>query len=607
MVVARRDVGALKARTVRTRGLAVLAALAGVGTLGGASARAATINVTTTFDELNSAAPCSLREAISSANLPGGGSVGGCSAGAAGADRITVPAGRYVLSRSSFGDDDANAEGDLDINGDVEIAGAGPSLTIIDGNSSVTSERVLSVLSGDVKLTGLSVRNGDSGNGNSGGGIALFGGNMTLDDVLVNRNVSGGNGGGIMTFGGALIVTDSTVRGNDAVSSGGGIRFEGSLTLTRSALVDNTAGTAGGGAIQGGLQSAQITASTVSGNVAGDAGGGLYLSGLSSTQTIKESEIVGNSAPAGGGGILNNGATLNIVRSTVAANTGGGIFHQSGTLALRNTTVSANAYRDSGGGLFLDGNDAAVTLRNATVTDNVADIDGDDIGEGGGLALLNGASATVYNSVIAGNRDNTAPGGSTVNDCWAVGGIATAWYSLIGDSINCAVTDSVGNLPAGTDPLLGPLADNGGPTLTHALLSGSPLIDAGNPAATGGRACEPTDQRGVPRPAGPVCEIGAYERATCFTKPVDVVGTDGDDNLLGTPYADVVLALGGSDTVLAGNGNDRVCGDSGNDELLGQAGDDRLSGAGGDDTLNGGSGSDTCTGGTGTDTLTSCP
>ena len=197
--------------------------------------------------------------------------------------------------------------------------------------------------------------------------------------------------------------------------------------------------------------------------------------------------------------------------------------------------------------------------------------------------------------------------------------------NIVGDATGCTFgtqsTDRVGSGASPVDPRLGPLADNGGPTMTHALLDGSPAIDAADQAAA-----PPVDQRGAPRNP----DIGAYERVFCLDVPVNVVGTEGDDILGGTAGPDSVLALGGNDeiaigegddTVCAGGGNDRVqaeggkdgvlagsgkdiaAGGGGKDKLWGEGQKDTLRGQGGKDTLRGGGGKDKLVGGGGADIL----
>jgi hypothetical protein len=146
-------------------------------------------------------------------------------------------------------------------------------------------------------------------------------------------------------------------------------------------------------------------------------------------------------------------------------------------------------------------------MTNVTITDNVADNDGDGAGDGGGVAH-DGGSLSFKNTLIAGNTD----AGGQAPDC--SGTVTSQGFNLLGNSTGCTLTPTTGDL-VGTganpiDPLLGPLQNNGGPTLTHALLPGSPAIDA----VTSGCPPPTTDQRGVARPQGAACDIGAYEVAS---------------------------------------------------------------------------------------------
>jgi hypothetical protein len=155
-----------------------------------------------------------------------------------------------------------------------------------------------------------------------------------------------------------------------------------------------------------------------------------------------------------------------------------------------------------GGGLYHKS--GTVTLSNVTITGNTA-------GTGGGLHKELGALISLRNTIIAGNSAADGP------DCFNT--LTSQDYNLIGDTTDCNLTGPTANTLTGRDPMLGPLQDNGGWTETHALLAGSPAIGAGNPAIPGsvGFPCETTDQRGVGRPQGLVCDIGAFELVDTFT------------------------------------------------------------------------------------------
>jgi CSLREA domain-containing protein len=257
-------------------------------------------------------------------------------------------------------------------------------------------------------------------------------------------------------------IRDVTLRNGRvqaAATSGGGIRNRGALTLARSV----------------------VTANRTEGF-----GGGIASSDSDSTLTLSQSTISDNTAAGGGGGIAIDG-----------------------TATLTNVTISGNrSLTDFGGGLYFF-SDTDSTVDNATITGNSAAQRGGGILAEGSPFI--GRTPEIANSILAGNTASSEP------DC--SGSVTSAGYNLVGNGTGCtsfapANHDLEGNPGALLDPRLGPLAGNGGPTPTHALLAGSPALDAGNPAAPGlgGAACEATDQRGAPRPGGARCDIGAFER-----------------------------------------------------------------------------------------------
>jgi CSLREA domain-containing protein len=288
-----------------------------------------------------------------------------------------------------------------------------------------------------------------------------------------------------------------------------------------------------------------------------------------------------------GGGIRNEGA-LNLSNTTVAANEttgsfGGGIANSgTATMSLTNVTLSGNRAESDGGGID-QGIGGLLTLNNVTITGNETDISGDT---GGGGGIFNaGGTINLRNTIIARNRDNTAGPIVKSPDCGGAA-LTSQRHNLIGDRTGCSFMARRGD-KTNVNPRLGPLANNGGSTFTHALLAGSPAIKAG-----GGGV--PTDQRGVPRKAP---DIGAYELARCGRKVVNRVGTSGKDTLAGTSRGDGILGLGGPDTLKGRAGNDGLCGGGGKDKLRGQ---------GGRDTLIGGKGKDRCKGGLGKDREKTC-
>lgn len=295
----------------------------------------------------------------------------------------------------------------------------------------------------------------------------------------------------------------------------------------------------------------------------------------------------GNVGIGDGGGIYAYGP-LTLADSTVSDNVardfGGGIENDFPS-TLTNVTLSGNSAGFSGGGI--DNDEGKATLNNVTVTGNTADSNGDGSGGGGGVA-----GGFVRNTIMAGNSDGSLGLANQSPDC---GGITSQGHNLVGKTTGCTFTAGAGDLLS-VDPVLGPLADNGGPTFTHALLKGSPAIDGAGPGAA------PTDQRGVPRNP----DIGAYEYATCGGKVVNRVGTSGKDTLTGTSAADGILRLDGKDSLKGLAGKDGLCGGKGKDTLKGGKAKDKLIGGKGADKLLGGKGNDSCKGGKGKDTLTSC-
>ena len=231
-----------------------------------------------------------------------------------------------------------------------------------------------------------------------------------------------------------------------------------------------------------------LTRTQVLGNEAGECGGGLYVSNGSVTLTggqVRDNAATGVGwGDAGGGMYLSLGsATLSsvpIVENT--AQDGGGFFNWGGTLTLVNATVSHNAATNDGGGLY--GGIGTTVLTYTTVASNTA------MGRGGGVLADTGVAA-LGNTVLAYNDPSNCEG------------ILTSSGHNLESGTTCGL-NATGDI-TGTDPLLAPLAEDGG-TLVHALVKDSPAIDEG--------LClvEPAiDQRGVSRPQGDACDIGAYE------------------------------------------------------------------------------------------------
>ncbi|MFL5494029.1 MAG: choice-of-anchor Q domain-containing protein [Gemmatimonadales bacterium] len=412
--------------------------------------------------------------------------------------------------------------GPLSISTALTISGPAAGITIRRRNTD-PSFRILRVGEGaTVTLTNLAFRNGKADI--LGGGIINYG-TLALINCTVAGNASSTGGGGIENRG-PLTLTHSTVADNSAPSGGGIDNVDARLVASNSVIARNSGGGIGnrGGTLQ-------LTNTTVSDNVGfgiaedrststldrlritGNSGGGYSLH--QGKATLTNSTIARNSAFEGAGILNAGGGDLTIAKSTVTGNTasgrGGGIldlddpFGRVGaSITLINSTVSGNSAESGGGIQISQRGSAGISIVNSTVASNSARDGGGGISQQGGLD--DGSSGiSLTNSLVA---LNTAPAGPDLL------GSFQARFSLIGDGTGSDLTNTdgnqVGNVSPNTgpiDPLLGPLADNGGPTRTRALLPGSPAIDAASSDGCPGR-----DQRGVSRPQGPACDIGSYER-----------------------------------------------------------------------------------------------
>ena len=375
--------------------------------------------------------------------------------GAAPGDTIVIPAGTITLTGAAG--DDNNLSGDLDIHKDLTIQGAGPGVTILDGGG---IDRVFEISSGNIVfISRVTIRNGNAGAGGFGGGIVNRG-TLTLTGSVVSDNM-GSYGGGVENgTGGVATLTGVTIRGNTA-ASGGGIVNRGTLTLINSTVSGNK-GSFVGGIVNSGILT--LLNSTVSDNMSSVNGGGVE-NDIGAAATLTGVTISGNTAGRNGGGMRNKGA-----------------------LAVTNSTISGNIAMFGSGGGINNGVGGTAMLTNVTISGNVAR--GGVVGD-----IDNHDSVTLKNTIVA----NSVSGGNCSGTMTSLG------HSLDSGS-TCGFTGP-GDKTA-SDPLLGPLGNNGGPTQTHALLPGSLAIDAGDDAG-----CPATDQRGIARPQGRACDIGAYEAA----------------------------------------------------------------------------------------------
>ena len=326
---------------------------------------------------------------------------------------------------------------------------------------------------------------------------------MTVANSIISNNTDGiQNVGFALDYGATanLTVVNSNVGDND----GGGISNEGTegnatATIFSTAVSGNSAGgvfTSGSGH---GFQSLAITNSTVSGN---STYGGIRASG-NSYLSVANSTISGNSAADSGGGIYAGGFDASIVNSTISGNsagTSGGAIYCQGLaqdVSIVNSTISGNSAGTSGGGIY----NVSSNLQVATST-----ISGNSAGSGGGIYIDGPYGRIQITSTII---DAGASGENIFN----LGAVTSHGYNLSSDDGGGYLNGPGDQI--NTDPLLGPLEDNGGPTETHALLLGSPAIDQGN---SGGvyidqrRFHRPFDVPGIPNAVGgDGSDIGAFE------------------------------------------------------------------------------------------------
>ena len=372
----------------------------------------------------------------------------------------------------------------------------------------------------------------DGSYGGNGGGIYSQYGIVRVNGSSIRDNTAGenGSGGGIFTQSGAVYLNSSDLTSNEsgAEDYGGGGIFSvfGNVSISNSTINLNRTGGSGGG-IFGGFGAVVLNNSTVSSNYSnvngGDAlgGGGIAVGG---GVVLTNSTVDGNlSTFSNGGGILAIQGAVVLNNSTVSnnvADNGGGIFAEdNNSVILLNSTVSSNFSFQDGAGIY-GGSSTSVEVLNSTITGNTAS------GQGGGIGFdqNNGASLTLRNSIVAVNEGGLFP--DVMEPFLARQTNLSVANSLIGFEIGFRF-NVPGFPPSATVPFfvvgagpnnvqnvnsvinLGPLADNGGPTLTHALLPGSLAIDRGDNALLQGVVF--TDQRSFSRLVSGTVDIGAVE------------------------------------------------------------------------------------------------
>ena len=550
-------------------------------------------------------------------------------------------ADRIIFDSSLSGSTISLTSGRIEIYDDLTIEGLGAENLTIDAGGNSQVFRTVGGFDGliggpgpttDITIKGLTITGGFSSS--DGGAIIADDSftsrlNLTIEDSVITGNRAIRNGGGIFadkSMFNPINISGSTISENVASNGGGGV-FAGDINISFSTISENIARVGGGGVFADGT--IRVTGSTFTKNETMGLGGG--LAGV--TIRVIGSTFNNNFAGLNGGGIRTQGETI-ILYSDISENetngNGGGIsiarfssLVRGGdtTTFITNSTISGNKAKGNGGGVEVVG--GRIQLRpisgalpwlnnlvatNVTVTNNLADSDNDGEGDGGGIwntpsgsfgdfnterYILRAGGITLENSIIASNFDtpnNNGVGSIAPDISGAARGNANNLVgSIQGIIIDTEVAIAAESIGKGSDiisanPGLGPLQDNGGLTLTHALLPGSPAINGGN----NNLILRETftipilyDQRFSPfsRIVGGRVDIGAFE----VQSHLNLMGTSGNDSLTGSD---------GPDTLTGGDGQDSLTGLAGNDLLIGGEGPDILLGGLGDDILQGDAGRD---------------
>jgi CSLREA domain-containing protein len=418
-------------------------------------------------------------------------------------DEIILPKGtfRLKLAKVPAG---GNEEGDLNVTQPVEINGRGPGKTVIE---QTVKDRVLrsdapfaSFTAPGLRLNDLALTGGVIGGAGENGGAGLQNNAFALlDNVVIRGNVARSDafddvpGGGVWTSG-ILGMAQTTVRDNLALGKG-----ESSPRAAGINVQD------GGVTIQDGSKVVRndVKIRDPEGTIVADAGGILVRNpGMEPADTVSiiDSTVAGNSALGGplasAGGISAGPFTnLEITRSTISKNRskkGGGLYAVGvGSALVTNSTISGNSDTGQGGAaIFYQAETDAISIESTTIADNEPTAGHFSV-EAGEQAAPD--SLSLFASIVF------DPGKECGDD---EASVASDGRNVVGDK-TCAVDETLFDLKA--DPKLGPLADNGGPTKTHALNPSSPAIDR--------VPCSPgIDQRGLPRPQRTDCDSGSYER-----------------------------------------------------------------------------------------------
>ena len=345
--------------------------------------------------------------------------------------------------------------------------------------------------------------------------------------------------GAIFNYAGSTTVADSQFLHNYAIAGGAIYTAGGSFTTTNSLFDTNTAG--GGGAVDVSTSSGainffndQFNANSSTDPASG--GGAFYIESTTGSTTVSNTTFTGNTSANVGGALVLSTGKFNLVNSSVVSSTapgGGAFFTDSGTLTVANSTIANNSATssDSPGGVLQANGTNTVNFINSTLTGNTT-----QASSGGSVLFLNSNNTTVLTNTIIANNGASA----NTSTCLNSGG------SLVDGGNNLQFNPNNPNDCVGTvaDPQLGPLQNNGGPTLTQALASTSPAIDAGNNSVCAAPPINNLDQRGVTRPQGSTCDIGAYEYGgtPVVVYSISANAGDGQSTQINTSFASPLSA-----------------------------------------------------------------
>ena len=385
--------------------------------------------------------------------------------------------------------------------------------TVIDGNDQITlsggNATRLFTVAGNVSLTIRRVRL-MNGYALGDGGAIYNAGSLSVEQSTIMDSHATASGGAIVSYG-PLAIRNSTLVGNGA-SNGGAIypRFPAATTLIIGSNLRNNHATGatdgwGGAILLWDGASLAVTGGELAGNTA-TLGGAIHNRFANSSVELRDVMFRNNASEGDGGGVYNLNGIANVANSTFAgnsANRGGGVYSRNATTRIGNTTFSDNSSATEGGAVY--NFNSGTTISFTTFSGNFA------AGQGGAIYQVAARSLTVSNIALqhGASADNcfvaeidahtVFAGGANISDD---NSCAAHFFAQPGDRNN-------------TDPLIGPLLNNGGPTPSHMPLPGSPMIDGGQCAAG-----VSTDQRGVARPQGAACDVGAIEKRAADSQKI---------------------------------------------------------------------------------------